>query len=153
MGKIVGNKTSEVNVSVLDFFTLGHIVMGYITWIISWILVMLIIALTFPITVVSLLDQTPYTRCLAIAITCLVGIIWEYLENFLFTKYKTNVKFEGRKDSLQNSLTDIVAVIGGGIFGWIFSYLPLIVFTLISIDLILALLVLMKKLEKMTKRK
>ena len=138
MGKFVAKRTRDVNVSALDFFTLGHIVMGYITWIISFIIIWF----------------TPYgdIQCLSMVSTIMVGIVWEYIENFLL-RNKTSIKFEGRKDSLENSLTDIIAVVGGGSLAWFFSYFPLVVYALVSIDLILGLLVLMKRLSKMTKKR
>lgn len=146
MGNFVAKTKREVNISAIDFFTIGHLVMGYIAWIIAAIIIFFT-PLDDSITL-SIAD-----KCLAMACAIVIGIAWEYIENFIFinTKRFASVKFEGREDSLSNSLTDIVGVIGGGAIAWWFSYLPPVVFALISIDLILGLLVLMKKLEKMTK--
>ena len=146
MGNFVAKNKGEVNISPLDFFTIGHIVMGYISWIVA-----VIIIFFTPLDGSTTLSTAD--KCLAIACAIMIGIVWEYIENFGFTRSKrfASVKFEGREDSLINALTDIVGVVGGGAIAWWFSYFPFVVCALISIDLILGLLVLMKKLEKMTK--
>lgn len=53
------------------------------------------------------------------------GIIWEYFENFILAK--TKLKINKMKDSLENSLTDIVFTIIGGYIGLFFGIYAMIV--------------------------
>lgn len=99
MHKVIGTCRKDVNNSFIDYYSIGHFVMGYITYIVSiWIWSLL--PFEFDIYEISLVS------------TLMVGIIWEILENYLLVD--TPLKFEKRRDSLGNSLMDIIFVFIGG---------------------------------------
>ena len=49
----------------------------------------------------------------------ILAIIWEILENTLFINLR--IKFEGRRDSIDNALADIIFGIIGGAAMWLFK--------------------------------
>ena len=103
--KLIAQNKREMGVKPIDVYTIGHILMGLITYV-----------------VLNILGVSNWCSLVG---AIFWGIIWEYFENFILARI--GLKFEKRKDSLENSLTDVVfTIIGGyiaffsGIFVWYF---------------------------------
>jgi hypothetical protein len=99
LGRIFARSRSEVTQSWFDFHSIGHFVMGIITFF-----------ATFSIYGKLLM---PFTDALSYAFssTLVIGLMFEIIENTILVP----IKFDGRKDSTENSLMDILMVgIGGG---------------------------------------
>ena len=98
--KLVAQNKSEMTQKPIDVYTIPHMLMG----IVSYIVFYLFLASFFKRV------DTIYLSLISVLIW---AIMWEYVENFilLHTRFKTN----NRRDSLQNSLTDVVFTGLGGI--------------------------------------
>jgi len=105
---------SEVGISALDFYSIGHICMG--------IGIFLFFSLFYTIPMKSKGDSRVLLPLWAIwIITVACGIAWEYIENTLFIEL--GIKFEGRQDSMINIITDIIFVGVGGLGMWYLAHL------------------------------
>ncbi len=103
--KVFGFTKDEVDFAFVDFYTVGHFIFGYITYLIVYLLFWLLFRYFDP--------------GLFITITINIGIFWEFFENFYL--YNIGFKFDNRRDSFANSLTDILFVNIGGIVCGIIS--------------------------------
>ena len=109
MSDIVAESKQEVGRAPIDYFSWGHVDMGIAVFLL-WSMINLI-----PSAVVGdLIDIVPFW--LSIVLTIVVAVVWEILENTLFVDI--GIKFEGRRDSLINSIWDIIFVIIGGLVMW-----------------------------------
>ncbi len=109
---IIGDTTDEVGLSPVDFYSWGHVDMG----IASFLLFSLFN--TIPsLYVGELVYVIPYWSMILLVIA--FALLWELVENTLFIKM--GIKFEGRKDSKENMIWDIIFVIIGGMIMWIFK--------------------------------
>ena len=97
----------EVGIKAIDFYSIGHIIIGYISF--------LVYAMIF------FLMFNDYIPIFALLYAVETGILWELLENYVLDK--TYLKFNNRKDSLQNSFTDVLFDVVGGLIG-----LPIVIF-------------------------
>jgi len=104
--KIFGFTTDDVTFSFIDFYTVGHFIFGFITCLILYLIIGLLF--NYP---------DPYGLCITISIN--VGLFWEFLENFYL--HKKGFKFDDRRDSFANSLTDVLFVNIGAIVCGIIS--------------------------------
>ena len=107
--QLVATTPDEVGIAALDFYTIGHICMG--------IAIFLVFSLFYTIPMKSKGDSRvlmPLWLIWIITVAC--GIAWEYFENTIFIEL--GWKFEGRKDSILNSITDIIFVGVGGLGMW-----------------------------------
>ena len=103
---------SEVGLSWIDFFSIGHVCFG--------IGVFLFFSLFY--TVPKHHGNTPLLSLLAVFIISLLMFIgWEIIENTLFPML--GWKFEGRVDSWPNLLCDIGFGIIGALAMWLFCHL------------------------------
>lgn len=93
-----------IGVTWFDYFSFGHIIMGIAAFIITYF----IASLTSTIIPYSLLG---------FVIAFLFGWFWEVLENNFL--WEIGKKFENKKDSLNNSLSDQMFVMIGAILIWI----------------------------------
>ena len=111
LNEIVATTTSEVGVSWLDFYSIGHICFG--------IGVFLFFSLFYSIPKAR--GDTPLLSLLAVFIlTFIILIAWEVLENTLLLIL--NLKFENRTDSPQNIFTDMIFGTIGALGACLFAY-------------------------------
>ena len=94
---------SEVNSSVFDFFSFGHICMGIVVFAL----------LSLISTLRNLIDPKNFkvkmSHWLAFLIgTIIFGIFWEFVENTLI--YEWGLKYQNRQDSIVNAIFDIILV-------------------------------------------
>lgn len=103
----------------LDFYSFDHLIMGMLAFFISYVVIMMC---GF---------QIEYALSYGVVCCLFTGIIFEMFENTLFKQ----IKFEKRKDSVENSLSDIILVGIGGISESIIFLFPF--FVLLTINTIL----------------
>jgi len=112
LNEFIAETISEVGVSWLDFYSIGHICFG--------IGVFLFFSLFY--TIPKNKGHVPiFSLLLVFIITFVILIAWELLENLLFIEI--GWKFEGRLDSWQNITTDIIFGIIGALISWLFCHL------------------------------
>ncbi|MHA1490294.1 MAG: hypothetical protein ACTSRI_11645 [Promethearchaeota archaeon] len=110
--EIIATTLDEVGISWFDFFSVGHVIFGIGTF--------LILSLFY--TIPKNKGYTPIFSLLFVFIcTLVILILWEFLENIIFIEL--GMKFEGRADSWQNILTDILLGVIGALCTWLFAYL------------------------------
>ena len=129
-------RLDRVNTAFTDFFTVGHVLFGYIGYLIGYIIILAMYSGNLALAV-----------GMGIVISITVGLVWEFFENFYL--FRKGLKFGKRKDSLANSLTDILFVELGAIIASILSVI-LTDFYLISIVIIGCLLILEEVLKRIT---
>ncbi|MBY9006549.1 MAG: hypothetical protein KGD63_07300 [Candidatus Lokiarchaeota archaeon] len=112
---LIAQDVSEVGISWLDFFSIGHICMGL------GIFLLFSLFYTIPMSKSNGSAQVKLPLWCAWIITIVMAIIWELIENILL--YDLGLKFEGRRDSTANIITDIILVGMGGLGMWIFGHL------------------------------
>lgn len=115
LNAIIATTTSEVGISWLDFYSIGHICFG--------IGAFMFISLLYSIPKAK--GYTPIFSLLMVFISIMaIMVLWEIFENYVFFWIGwEHLKFEGRPDSLQNMSTDILLGTIGAIGAWIFAYL------------------------------
>ena len=113
--KFVAQSEFEISQKPIDIYTISHFITGIIAYL-----------CLFPILEPIFSYESKY---ISLIIVLIWGVLWEYIENFMLSK--TRLKINKTKDSLRNSLTDIVAngiggivtffspIIGGVILGWL----------------------------------
>lgn len=99
----------DIATSAVDFFSLGHILMGQISFIICYLVMTYWIGNT----------DTTTVKKWSLIITIIFGIVWEPFENIIV--WKMGLKFENRRDSILNIIFDILFVILGGVLAWIIT--------------------------------
>ncbi|MHA1338592.1 MAG: DUF2585 family protein [Promethearchaeota archaeon] len=98
--------TSEVGRAWIDYFTWGHVAMGILFYTLTWFIVSLTPAIG--------------RSYIAFIVTMIIGCwIWEVLENNVFLAW--GIKFEDKKDSINNLLGDQMFVVVGAIVMWLFE--------------------------------
>ena len=133
--KIFGFTTDDVTFSFIDFYTVGHFIFGFITCLILYLIIGLLF--NYP---------DPYGLCITISIN--VGLFWEFLENFYL--HKKGFKFDDRRDSFANSLTDVLFVnIGAIVCGIVCTLEPMEVFA-VSVLILMVALILYEFLRRVT---
>jgi len=100
MGKIIATKKSEVSQSFLDYFTFGHLLFGMISFFIGHLF---------------------FDFAFSLWITSLAATAWELIEN----NFKIFRRIRGKmgrpeKDSLLNSISDIIFTNVGGLLAFLF---------------------------------
>ncbi len=109
---LIATETGEVGVSWFDFYSIGHICMG--------VGIFLCISLFY--TIPKSKGKTPLFSLLFVWILTLIAlVVWEILENIVFLQI--GLKFEGRMDSTQNIITDILIGAIAGLGAWLFAYM------------------------------
>ena len=96
---IVARRAEHVGISPIDFFSLGHFIMGYLTFLGFYGTFSLFFGI--PLNFLYLLGNI------------FVSVIWEIVENVIL--FKLNFKFAHRRDSVINSIMDIFIFFVGGI--------------------------------------
>jgi len=89
--KIVAKTIEDIDITPIDFFSVGHIIFGMIAYLVCNVV---IYALGFH----KLFQEYSFAAAL------IVSWLWEILENSALLR--TRMKFEKRRDDLFNSLTD-----------------------------------------------
>ena len=102
--KLFGKKKEDLDKFPLDFYSVGHFILGHIGYIIIYLMGFYS---TIPLIHNILMEYV-------LGITIFIGLFWELLENNICIK----TRFKKQKDSLNNSLCDILCVfIGATIIG------------------------------------
>jgi len=96
---LIAEITAEVGISAMDYFTWGHIAMG---------LGFFALFSLFHVYFKNIKQSDKFPIWLAFLITVIIGIFWEFFENFVLWSW--GLKFEGRQDSLLNASMDIIFV-------------------------------------------
>ena len=116
--KLVARRLEDVSTAAVDFFSFGHALVAYILYIILNAVFLGVLG-----------EYRNYINLISI-FNC--GLIWEVIENtVLFNK---GIKFGYRKDSLLNSIFDLMFFFSGGLFAMVsfnFGFLAFVVNTLV----------------------
>jgi len=112
---LIAETSAEVGQSFLDFYSIGHLCGG--------IAIFLFFSLfyTIPMSKDEGASQVYLPLWAIWLITITIGIIWEIVENTILWEF--NLKFEGRLDSIENLVMDIIFVAIGGLSSWLFAHL------------------------------
>jgi len=102
---IIGTTRKSVNEAWIDFYSIGHIVLGFVVFFVSYWFSLLVLRIQF--------------REYLTIFTLVIAVLWELFENICIVK--TKYKFDKRKDSVENSLFDIVFAFFGAIICYIMS--------------------------------
>lgn len=116
--KVIATNKDEIGITAIDFFSFTHLIMGYLIFIV--LNGILFVMYSIPLGIFSLMY------------TFFIAIIWESLENSIF--YYLGIKFARRRDSIINSIMDIVFFSSGGLivlFNIQYGGVFFIVFTMI----------------------
>lgn len=124
---IIARRAEHVGISPIDFFSLGHLFMGYITFLGFYGTFSLFFGI--PLNFFYLLGNI------------FVGILWESVENFIL--YEVKFKFAHRRDSIINSLMDIIFFLFGGIFAMLIVLLEVSLFFISTTLFLLCSLILL----------
>jgi len=108
----VGTTEEYLCRSPWDFYSWGHIDMG----IASFLLLSLLITATE-----ALIGPAILSWWHIMLFVFIFGVVWELFENIVLLSL--GAKFENRRDSLVNSVWDIIFVCIGGAVMWLFKYL------------------------------
>lgn len=98
-------KSYDVGKVPFDFCSFGHLIFGYSTYLIGYLIILLF----------ELSEGYFFGMLLGVSIT--TSVFWEIIENFVL-----RVPRKFGKDTLQNSLADIVLTIIGATISHIFSF-------------------------------
>ena len=96
-----------ISKAAFDFFSIGHILMGQLSYFLAWFLVQPEGALF------TLVGEPVDSGLYALYFAIFIGLIWEPIENIVL--WKMGLKFEGKRDSWLNLIFDIILVTGGAI--------------------------------------
>ena len=124
----------EVCLAWMDFHSIGHFIMGQ---------------LCFAGTYLVLLGGLPFELNLPYSLisSIIFGVLFEVIENGPCVK----LKFAGRKDSVENSVADIVLVILGAIFEFVLiGFASLTINIVLNTTVFVVLMILYLKLRMLT---
>jgi uncharacterized membrane protein YeaQ/YmgE (transglycosylase-associated protein family) len=108
---LIGTDSDQVGIAWFDYFSIGHICFG--------IGVFLFFSLFY--TIPKNKGKIPIFSLLFVFIlTFVILVLWEILENFLFINL--DWKFEGRPDSPENIIGDLICGVIGAIGSWLFCH-------------------------------
>ncbi len=113
--ELIAEDISQVGLAWFDFFSIGHICMGV------GIFLVLSLFYTIPMSKEDGESQVKLPLWGVWILTLLIAVLWEVLENMVFIEI--GWKFEGRIDSTENIITDIILVGLGGLGTWLFAHL------------------------------
>lgn len=129
--RLIGKNKADISSNCgIDFFSIAHILFGYISYTLFYLFFSII--------------NYQEVFFISLFITQSLGLLWEFLENFFFQ----NRKFMKKKDSLLNSLFDILFVTIGGIISFLFCTLSF--YIIISIILVMSMYGTFKYFEYLT---
>ncbi len=122
--KVIATNKDDIGITPIDFFSFTHLIMGYLIFIV--LNGILFVMYSVPLGIFSLMY------------TFFISIIWESLENSIF--YYLGIKFARRRDSIINSIMDIVFFSSGGLivlFNIQYGGVFFVVFTMIFFSCII----------------
>jgi len=99
-----------ISKAAFDFFSIGHILMGQISYFLAWYLVRPEGALFTSV------GEPSNSGLYALYFAIFIGLIWEPIENIVL--WKMGLKFEGKRDSWLNLIFDIILVTGGAVISY-----------------------------------
>jgi hypothetical protein len=109
---LIATDPSQVGLAWMDFYSIGHICFG----------IGLFLFFSLFYTIPKKHGNVPIFSLLFVFIlTVIFAVLWELVENTLFIDL--GWKFEGRADSWQNIISDILFGCVGGLGSWLFCYL------------------------------
>ncbi len=121
-----------ISKAAFDFFSIGHILMGQISYFLAWFLVKPDGALF------TLVGEPADSGIYALYFAIFIGLIWEPIENIIL--WKMGLKFEGKRDSWLNLIFDIILVTGGAIMAYfIHNWVINLILVIIEFILFLAI--------------
>ena len=100
----------DISKAAVDFFSIGHILMGQISYFIAWFFVKPDGALF------TFVGEPTNSGIYALSFAIFIGLIWEPIENIIL--WKMGLKFEGKRDSWLNLIFDIIFVTGGAVMAY-----------------------------------
>ncbi|MHA1819038.1 MAG: DUF2585 family protein [Promethearchaeota archaeon] len=105
--KFFATTGDEIAKAPVDFYSIGHILMGQIIFFVVYAI------LKWPLA-----EKVSDIEVWAIIIAIISGIVWEPIENIIL--YKLGLKYENKRDSIANAIFDIIFVTLGALLAhWI----------------------------------
>ena len=118
MNKIYAKNKDEISKAAIDFFSFGHLLVGYFAFIVINALFLEFFNISsFIFALISIIFG---------------GVLWEVIENLYLVK--KNIKFGNRKDSTINSLMDVFMLLLGGLIAGFSIQFDLITFLFITVS-------------------
>ena len=117
-----------MGINAIDFFSFGHLIIGYFN------------SLAFNSIFYAIFGYSLILFCLCCNL--FVGIVWELFENVVL--FKINLKFARRRDSLINSLSDVLFFTIGGLIASFIIFLHLGLFLVITITIAYGIPIIMR---------
>jgi hypothetical protein len=105
--QFVARNFDEVGKSPVDFQSLNHIIQGYVAYLVAFIIANMFFT------------YHPDLRGYCLAVAMFGGILWEVIENILWTEAFFRI---WGKDTIANSLMDIIFDIIGAVISLVLSY-------------------------------
>ena len=134
----IAQDKEDISLAAIDFFSFGHLLIGYLFFLI------------FNAIFLFIFEDYQYILSMICVIVC--ASFWELIENTLF--YRKNIKFGYRRDSILNSLADIIFFMSGGLLALINFSLGIIKFLINTTIIFIGTVYLMKiYAEKILKKK
>ncbi|TXT64745.1 MAG: membrane protein of unknown function [Promethearchaeota archaeon] len=112
--KFLAKTKDDISRAAIDCFSFTHIILGFFGYFV-------LDSISYTILGTS---NTPISLILLISFS----IIWELFENFVLLQF--GIKFASRKDSVLNSVMDVIFFFGGGMVVMLSFYLDLSQFLL-----------------------
>jgi hypothetical protein len=109
--KFFATTKDDIPKAAVDFFSIGHVLMGQIAYFITYSLVNVDFGPLY-----EAVGSPIKPNFWAVIVAIVVGIIWEPVENIIL--WKMGLKFEGKRDSWLNLIFDILFVTGGALLGY-----------------------------------
>jgi hypothetical protein len=109
--KFFATSKSDIPYSAVDFFSIGHVLMGQIAYFITYALVNADFG-----PIYDAIGSPLKPNFWAIVVSVIVGIAWEPIENIIL--WKMGLKFESKRDSILNVVFDIIFVTCGALFAY-----------------------------------
>ena len=116
MNKIFAKDREDISKAAIDFFSLGHLLVGYFAYIV--------------LNALFLILFNDISLIFALISIIFGGMLWEVIENTFLVK--KNIKFGNRKDSTINSLMDVVMLFLGGFLSGFSIQFDLPIFLIIT---------------------
>jgi len=132
--KAISFKEEDVDFAFIDFYTDGHFIFGYIAYLVVYLFTIIFLGKNH--------------AGFSMTITINIGLIWEFIENFYL--HKRGYKYDNRRDSFANSLTDVLFVNIGGIVAGIISMFEVELFFIYTILILMISLILYDILRRIT---
>ncbi len=107
--RFIARDKEEVAVSPVDFFSIGHVLMGQLSFFVVHLVIWYGIGY-----------HRSFEGIWCLVTSVIIGILWEPFENVVLMRY--GMKFEDKRDTLVNSVFDILFVTMGGLIAFSIRY-------------------------------